>query len=299
MSCLSPISLGPREVPCQKCSGCLNRRVSEWVTRLEFECDSARSVVAVTLTYSDEFLPADGSVSRSVVKSFLKHLRQKARRAGFTGIRFFCASEYGEKTGRPHYHLLLFNLPPHLHSEIGCSDGSKFLKMDSKERAAYAWPYGTVHVDALLLYRKAALEYLLKYQVKSIAERDALRRGRRKEFLQMSLRPPIGGVAVDRMYSSLAKNSHFVEHCETVCDVPGFIRQTGKFKPIGRTMRRRARRFVFGSPDLSEDQKRIKSWLSEEMQKRPEVRTQILRRRQAHARRLAMIARIYKKNTKL
>ncbi len=299
MSCLSPISLGVREVPCQKCTGCLNRRVAEWVTRLEFECDSARCVVAVTLTYSAEFLPADGSVSRSVIKSFLKHLRQKARRAGFTGIRFFCASEYGEKTGRPHYHVLLWNLPPQLHPEIGCANGAEFLKLDAKQRAAYAWPYGTVHVDPLLVHRKAALEYLLKYQVKSIAERDALRGGRKKEFLQMSLRPPIGGVAVDRMYSSLAKNPHFVEHCETACDVPGFVRQGGKFKPIGRTMRRRARRFVFGSPDLSEDQKCVKSWLSEEINKRPEVRTQIIRRRQAHARRLSVIARIYKKNISL
>ena len=60
----------------------------------------------LTLTYNNENLPKDKSVSKVELQKFMKRLRRKIEP---TKVRFFGCGEYGEKLGRPHYHLCLFN----------------------------------------------------------------------------------------------------------------------------------------------------------------------------------------------
>lgn len=79
-------------------------RAQEWSTRLAHEAQMHERSSFITLTYSDEWLPADGSVSVSELQRFMKRLR-KARGKG---LRFFACGEYGGENWRPHYHVLLF-----------------------------------------------------------------------------------------------------------------------------------------------------------------------------------------------
>jgi len=58
----------------------------------------------ITLTYSDEKLPEDFSVSLREWQLFAKRLRKKL----VTKIRHFAVGEYGDKSFRPHYHALIF-----------------------------------------------------------------------------------------------------------------------------------------------------------------------------------------------
>lgn len=58
----------------------------------------------LTLTYSDENLPDDCSVSVRPLQLFMKRLR---KRFG-SGVRFFACGEYGDANNRPHYHVILF-----------------------------------------------------------------------------------------------------------------------------------------------------------------------------------------------
>lgn len=60
----------------------------------------------VTLTYNDENLPKDGSLNMKHFQDFMKRLRQRLKKP----IRYFHCGEYGEKTGRPHYHACLFGV---------------------------------------------------------------------------------------------------------------------------------------------------------------------------------------------
>jgi len=59
----------------------------------------------LTLTYTDEHIPSDGSLIKRHFQLFMKRLRK-----AYTGtrIRFFAAGEYGAESGRPHYHALIF-----------------------------------------------------------------------------------------------------------------------------------------------------------------------------------------------
>lgn len=91
-------------VPCGRCTGCRLERSKQWATRLVHEMKMHDYAEFVTLTYNDEHLPEDESVSVREMQLFMKRLRK----AKDEKIRFYCVGEYGENFGRPHYHLLLF-----------------------------------------------------------------------------------------------------------------------------------------------------------------------------------------------
>lgn len=99
--------------PCGKCPVCLQKRANEWSLRISLEGTQHEHLAFVTLTYSDEKLPPDFKLVPSHISSFIKRLRTYLGRQGFDGkIRFYGVGEYGEKRGRPHYHLVIFGLPP-------------------------------------------------------------------------------------------------------------------------------------------------------------------------------------------
>ncbi len=72
----------------------------------------------MTLTYDDEHLPindyvdSDGvihgkpTLRKRDVQLFLKRLRKNYKYDNH--IKYFCCGEYGGKTFRPHYHLIIF-----------------------------------------------------------------------------------------------------------------------------------------------------------------------------------------------
>lgn len=96
------------EVPCQKCLECRVQYARSWADRCVLEAKQYKHNYFVTLTYDDYFLPNKNSLEPKDVQLFMKRLRKK-----FKGlkIRFLMSGEYGDISFRPHYHLLLFNLP--------------------------------------------------------------------------------------------------------------------------------------------------------------------------------------------
>ena len=102
-----PGSSEPRgfKVPCGKCLSCRIARRGEWVVRLICEFESWKPHASfITLTYSDENLPPDGSLLKSDLQKFFKRLRK------VKDIKYFACGEYGDHTFRPHYHAIVFGL---------------------------------------------------------------------------------------------------------------------------------------------------------------------------------------------
>ena len=100
-------------VPCGKCILCTEKKANEWVTRAMCESQTSSSIpLFVTLTYNDFCLPWNG-VRKGAAQRFIKRLRTNLKRyLGYDSkLRYFLCSEYGTKTGRPHYHVLLWNMP--------------------------------------------------------------------------------------------------------------------------------------------------------------------------------------------
>ena len=112
MACTHPVYLKEQNitVPCGKCFYCRRKYILMWALRLTHELISYdNKAVFVTLTYNDDNLPHDKSVSVRDVQLFIKRLRKYYNDIK---IKYFCVSEYGseKRTFRPHYHLIVYGL---------------------------------------------------------------------------------------------------------------------------------------------------------------------------------------------
>lgn len=96
------------QVPCGKCLECRIQHARAWADRCVIEAKQYSDNYFVTLTYDDEHLPAKNSLCPDDLQKFMKRLRAKFPN---NKIRFFACGEYGDTSFRPHYHLILFNLP--------------------------------------------------------------------------------------------------------------------------------------------------------------------------------------------
>jgi hypothetical protein len=99
-------------VPCGKCVLCREKKASEWSFRAL--CENQSSITEplfVTLTYDNAHKPRCG-VRKEDIQNFMKRLRRNLDKLNIEhDIRYFACGEYGKKTHRPHYHLILWNFP--------------------------------------------------------------------------------------------------------------------------------------------------------------------------------------------
>ncbi|AXL15478.1 replication initiator protein [Microviridae sp.] len=58
----------------------------------------------ITLTYNDESIPYDGSLTKPHFQKFMKRYRKSV----LSPIRYFMCGEYGDLFSRPHYHACIF-----------------------------------------------------------------------------------------------------------------------------------------------------------------------------------------------
>lgn len=93
-------------VPCGQCIGCRLEKSRQWAIRISHEASLYDDNCFLTLTYDNENLPANGSLVKKHFTLFIKRLRRKYKDKK---IRYFMCGEYGDKLGRPHYHVILFN----------------------------------------------------------------------------------------------------------------------------------------------------------------------------------------------
>lgn len=111
-------------VPCGKCSVCSYSKLNDISARCQLETYTSKcKPLFVTLTYDNEHLPSDGSVSLDDIQKFLKLLRINIQRffctfdsngkqiLGNISLRYIYCSEYTPNNHRPHYHLLIWNVP--------------------------------------------------------------------------------------------------------------------------------------------------------------------------------------------
>lgn len=93
-------------VPCGSCAFCGATKRSDWALRLHYEGKKHLCKKFVTLTYANQNLHWKNNVSqldKRDLQLFFKRLRKTGAK-----VRYYAVGEYGSKTYRPHYHILLF-----------------------------------------------------------------------------------------------------------------------------------------------------------------------------------------------
>lgn len=99
-------------VPCGKCPACLELKQNYIVQRLEIE-QNRSDTYFITLTYDDAHLPMftfpDGFTMPYPEKRDVQLMFKRIRKDKvFPDFKYYCVSEYGHITHRPHWHILLF-----------------------------------------------------------------------------------------------------------------------------------------------------------------------------------------------
>lgn len=104
------------QVPCGHCIGCLRKKQNDWSIRISEQLKQSPLNCFVTLTYRDDTVPYgidsdSGQIRKSLRKDdyqkFLKVLRSNLNRKGVASPSFFVCGEYGSRTFRPHYHIVV------------------------------------------------------------------------------------------------------------------------------------------------------------------------------------------------
>lgn len=100
------------QVPCGKCLLCRDKKARDWSFRATCESATATSQpLFLTLTYNNEHLPSCG-IFKEEMQLFFKRLRIRLDRMGIShSLRYVAVGEYGSKSGRPHYHAIIWNFP--------------------------------------------------------------------------------------------------------------------------------------------------------------------------------------------
>lgn len=203
MQCPSPMSIPVHKrqqnsarisVPCGRCAVCLSRRREEWTIRLTEEAKEHLNAVFVTLTYDDknepwmykdyfmsmlpfykaivkdDFSSRVPAVNKKDVQDFLKRLRHNVPK-----ISYYCVAEYGTKTRRPHYHLIIFGI-----------------SFAYEKTILEAWGKGQIMVGTVTLQ---SIKYVCKYHI----NKTDFPKGSVKPFCLMSKKPAIGSKYVAKM----------------------------------------------------------------------------------------------------
>lgn len=187
----------PFKIPCQKCIGCRLDYSRQWADRCVMESLEypQESNCWITLTYSDENLKFGScdaaTLEKDAISDFMKRLRRRFEyNYGHSGIRFYGAGEYGDKSGRPHYHVIIFNLPLIDLQVIGHTPQGNPLY--NSEDVSACWPYGHA-VIAEFNWDTAAYtaRYVMKKQKGPDAKYYYESLGLLPEFVIMSRKPGI------------------------------------------------------------------------------------------------------------
>lgn len=170
-------------LPCGKCVGCKLQYAKHWAIRCINEAQFHEKNCFITLTYSDEFLPKNGSLDKREFPLFMKKLRKYSGEK----IRYFHGSEYGEEKMRPHYHALLFGIDFDDKELYAIRNGKKLYT--SKELGKI-WNKGFVSVGAVEM---ESASYVARYSLKKVyKEFEKLPKGLEPEKITMSRKPGIG-----------------------------------------------------------------------------------------------------------
>lgn len=93
------------QIPCGQCIGCRLDYSRQWAVRCVHEAQLHAASSFITLTFNEESLPEDRSISVRTLQLFFKRLRKAIYPIK---IRYFACGEYGDITQRPHYHACIF-----------------------------------------------------------------------------------------------------------------------------------------------------------------------------------------------
>lgn len=213
------------ELPCCNCVQCRLDYSRSWATRCYLESQQYQNNFFITLTYDESKVPL-GKTGNMTLKpddltQFMKNLRQYFKRNfNFTGIRFFGCGEYGIKTNRPHYHLILFNCP--------LNDLTPVFVDENGQTSRHVGAHGDIYFYSKIIHDCWNKGFIMvadaNYNTEAYVARYIMKKQKGKQgdevynkalsictpFLRMSNRPGIGEKFLNENELSLLENPSLI-----------------------------------------------------------------------------------------
>lgn len=203
----------------------------------------------LTLTFDDQHLPVDYSVSTRDMQLFMKKLRKQVQPKQ---VRFYLGAEYGDLNQRPHYHIILFG--------HDFSDKKHFKKNHQGQ-----WLYTSSSLDKLWPYGHASLgdvtfesaAYVARYCTKKIGGDQADAHYLRvhplhgficrvkPEFSLMSRRPGIGQSWFDKYRSDVFPSDQCIVNGRAVSMPRYYLKQLTEEEATQVSRNRRKKALAF------------------------------------------------------
>lgn len=159
LNCSNPIYVKKTNflVPCGKCINCRRKYQFSWVVRLQHQYISCKQkALFLTLTYNDDNLPLNSTLVKKDIQDFIKRYR---KHYNDIKIKYFAVGEYGSKTMRPHYHIIIFGIN---------SFNNKFLNNRMANMVSnYIWKKGFCHIGDV---NEKTIRYCSKYVMKEFVK---------------------------------------------------------------------------------------------------------------------------------
>lgn len=221
MACYYPRILNIKgdqiKVPCGDCIGCRLEYSRQWGIRCFHESTLYEKNSFLTLTYNQKNLPNDQSISKETLQKFIRRLRKQLYPKL---IRYFGCGEYGEKLGRPHYHLILFNHDfddKEIHEygqvdydarsdSVGFKKG-KYPKYKSKT-LENIWGKGFCTIGEVSFESACYVSRYITKKINGPLEKSHYK-GKLPEFCLMSKRPGIGKTWIMENFNEIYPKDYF------------------------------------------------------------------------------------------
>ena len=233
MQCYLPIELATgNQVSCGRCTACRINKRREWTGKmimesLTHEHRQARDMAFLTLTYDNDHMPLTEAGEPTLDREETIRYRNRLRQI-IGPFRYYFCGEYGHRTGRPHYHAILWGKGVLDDATLAQPWNNRHLLKKGERRTK---PLGFISVRPFNTTRAA---YVAGYTTKKITKDDDPDETRLREFAQMSRHPPLGTEYIDRMidhYMSPAGRDQLAKNANVI---PNSFRYQGSFYPISR-----------------------------------------------------------------
>lgn len=203
---------------CGQCLPCRIKKRREWSHRILLEAMCHENSSFLTLTYAKQ--PQGETLVPRDLQLWFKRFRLLLSEHARPNIRYFAVGEYGDKSGRPHYHAAIFGA------------GKEALPLVQQSWSKDGESLGHVMLGSLTL---ASAQYIAGYVTKKMTKADDPRlEGRHPEFARMS--KGIGRDMVPLIAQSLQGVNHDIT---TISDVPHILHHGTRGMPLGRYLRRK------------------------------------------------------------
>lgn len=193
------------EIPCGQCIGCRLDYSAQWASRCLLEMKQHEHNCFLTLTYDDDHLhdiwtcrlsDHQEQIPSTLDKRDLQLFWKRLRKYIGSDLRYYAAGEYGDTTGRAHYHAIVFGFDPRNSDKFDdirlYSSSDQGYNYYVSEKMNKIWQNGQVIIaDASWESAAYTARYVMK-KMKGIGASIYNELSIEPEFVTMSRRPGIG-----------------------------------------------------------------------------------------------------------